>query len=343
MIVLGLETSCDETGVALFGRGRDGREGVLGHQVYSQVGLHQAFGGVVPEIASRDHVRKALPLVRQVLAEASIDPADIGAVAYTAGPGLMGGLFVGAMLGRSLAYGWGVPALEVHHMEGHLLAPLMDLQPPNFPFVSLLVSGGHSQLVLAKSLGCYELLGDTLDDAVGEVFDKVASVLGLPYPGGPQLETLAAECSGSDWRFPRPMVDRPGLDFSFSGLKTHCRNWCEKLQASGDWHQVSRSETAYAFQEAVVDTLKIKCLRAIKQTGCPRLVVAGGVSANQRLRAVLNAALLKEGAQCWFPAPSLCADNGAMIAYAGWRRLKVQEPASLAVQVKPRWPLAELC
>ena len=371
MAVLGLETSCDETGVAIYGYGlkkenelkkkranrkeankeqgvqkeQEGRPGVLAEQLYSQVSLHKDFGGVIPEAASRDHVRKALPLVQAVVAESGLDVSQIEAVAYTAGPGLMGGLFVGAMLGRALAYGWGVKALAIHHMEGHLLAPMMSDDPPAFPFIALLVSGGHSQLVLAKALGQYELLGDTLDDAVGEVFDKVAKLLGLPYPGGPELEKLAAQCAGSEWRFPRPMVDRPGLEFSFSGLKTHCRNWCARLKANGQWSDALRAETAYAFQEAVFDTLRIKCLRALKQTQVTRLVVAGGVSANMRLRAVLEHALEAVGVRCWFPAPGLCADNGAMIAYAGWCRLQQGRDLgsnSLSVEVRPRWPLSQL-
>jgi N6-L-threonylcarbamoyladenine synthase len=334
MRVLGIESSCDETGVALFDTGR----GLLAHALHSQIALHAEYGGVVPELASRDHVRKTLPLVRAVLDEAGSKVSDINGVAYTAGPGLVGALLVGASIGRSLAWSWGVPAIGIHHMEGHLLAPMLERPAPEFPFVALLVSGGHSMLVQVDGIGAYRILGDTLDDAAGEAFDKTAKLLGLNYPGGPALARLAGQGHASRFRFPRPMTDRPGLDFSFSGLKTFALTTC---QAHGDDLQ-TRADIARAFQDAVVDTMVIKCRRALQQTGIGRLVVAGGVGANQALRAGLRDLAGKLGAEVFYPRLEFCTDNGAMIAYAGACRLQAGQHQDLEVQVHPRWSLEAL-
>ncbi|MEX2963522.1 tRNA (adenosine(37)-N6)-threonylcarbamoyltransferase complex transferase subunit TsaD [Microbulbifer sp. TYP-18] len=337
MRVLGIETSCDETGVALY----DNRAGLLGHALYSQVDLHADYGGVVPELASRDHVRKLLPLVRQVMAQTHTSPQDLGGVAYTAGPGLIGALMVGACAGRALAYGWGVPAVAVHHMEGHLLAPMLEDSPPAFPFVALLVSGGHTQLVEVRGLGDYVLMGESLDDAAGEAFDKAAKMLDLEYPGGPRLAALAESGDPGRFSFPRPMTDRPGLDFSFSGLKTYTLTTVRKHAGDdGLPDQQTCADIAAAFQEAVVDTLVIKCRRAIRASGHKTLVVAGGVSANKRLRAQMESSLGREGASVFYPRHEFCTDNGAMIAYAGCLRLTAGECEDLAVEVRPRWPLA---
>ncbi len=338
MRVLGLESSCDETGVAIY----DSERGLLADALYSQIALHAEFGGVVPELASRDHVRKLLPLVRQVLDSANLRGSDIDAVAYTAGPGLAGALMVGACAGRAMAYAWGVPALAVHHMEGHLLAPMLEDSAPEFPFIALLVSGGHTQLVRVDGIGNYRLLGESLDDAAGEAFDKAAKMLGLPYPGGPQLAKAAAQGDVSRFTFPRPMVNRPGLDFSFSGLKTYTLNTVAECRADGQLSDGDRNDIAAAFQEAVVDTLTIKCLRALKQEGLKRLVIAGGVSANTALRERLEGRLATIGAAVYYPRPAYCTDNGAMIAYAGCCRLLAGQSETLAVQVKPRWPMNEL-
>ncbi|WP_288362726.1 tRNA (adenosine(37)-N6)-threonylcarbamoyltransferase complex transferase subunit TsaD [uncultured Spongiibacter sp.] len=338
MRVLGLESSCDETGVAIY----DSERGLLADALYSQIALHAEFGGVVPELASRDHVRKLLPLVRQVLDSANLRGSDIDAVAYTAGPGLAGALMVGACAGRAMAYAWGVPALAVHHMEGHLLAPMLEDTAPEFPFIALLVSGGHTQLVRVDGIGNYRLLGESLDDAAGEAFDKAAKMLGLPYPGGPQLAKAAAQGDVSRFTFPRPMVNRPGLDFSFSGLKTYTLNTVAECRADGQLSDGDRNDIAAAFQEAVVDTLTIKCLRALKQEGLRRLVIAGGVSANTALRERLEGRLATIGAAVYYPRPAYCTDNGAMIAYAGCCRLLAGQSETLAVQVKPRWPMNEL-
>ena len=338
MRVLGLESSCDETGVAIY----DSERGLLADALYSQIALHAEFGGVVPELASRDHVRKLLPLVRQVLDGANLRGSDIDAVAYTAGPGLAGALMVGACAGRAMAYAWGVPALAVHHMEGHLLAPMLEDTAPEFPFIALLVSGGHTQLVRVDGIGNYRLLGESLDDAAGEAFDKAAKMLGLPYPGGPQLAKAAAQGDVSRFTFPRPMVNRPGLDFSFSGLKTYTLNTVAECRADGQLSDGDRNDIAAAFQEAVVDTLTIKCLRALKQEGLKRLVIAGGVSANTALRERLEGRLATIGAAVYYPRPAYCTDNGAMIAYAGCCRLLAGQSETLAVQVKPRWPMNEL-
>ncbi len=330
MRVLGIETSCDETGVAIY----DDESGLLGHQLYSQVELHARYGGVVPELASRDHVRKAVPLLDTLLDEVGIEKAAIDAVAYTAGPGLVGALMVGAMLGRSMAYALGVPAIEVHHMEGHLLAPMLEESPPAFPFVALLVSGGHTMLVRVEGVGDYEVLGESLDDAVGEAFDKTAKMLGLPYPGGPALAKLALEGDPSRFHFPRPMIDRPGLDFSFSGLKTFALNTLTQVEGA----MQDKADIARAFEEAVIDTLFIKARRALQQTGLECLVVAGGVGANQRLRKKLRTL----EAAVYYPRPAFCTDNGAMIAYAGMQRLKAGRAQGLSVKVRSRWSLEEL-
>jgi N6-L-threonylcarbamoyladenine synthase len=337
--VLGIETSCDETGVAIY----DGEQGLLTHRLYSQVALHAEFGGVVPELASRDHVRKTLPLIQECLESAGLKAADIDGIAYTAGPGLAGALLVGSAIGRSLAWTWGVPALAVHHMEGHLLAPMLEEGGPEFPFVALLVSGGHTQLVEVEGVGRYRLLGDSLDDAAGEAFDKTAKLLGLPYPGGPELARLAEQGDPERFTFPRPMTDRPGLDFSFSGLKTFALNTIQQeLSADGPDAEQTRADIARAFEEAVVDTLMIKCRRALRECAATQLVLAGGVSANQRLRQRMEKAMAKEGAKLFYPRPEFCTDNGAMIAYAGWQRLRVGQLEPLLFRVRPRWPLEEL-
>ena len=338
MRVLGLETSCDETGVAVY----DTDRGLLAHALHSQVDLHALYGGVVPELASRDHVRRAIPLLEKVLADARCTPAAVDAVTYTAGPGLVGALLVGAMLARGLAAGWGVPALGVHHMEGHLLAPMLEDEAPEFPFVALLVSGGHTQLVRVDGIGAYRLLGESVDDAAGEAFDKVAKMLGLPYPGGPQVAALAADGDPQRFTFPRPMVNRPGLDFSFSGLKTHTLVAIRELAGDGELSPRDRGDVARAFEEAVVDTLVIKCRRALEQEGLATLVMAGGVSANRRLRARLADSLSARQARAFYPAPAFCTDNGAMIAYAGACRLAAGEVDGPDARVRPRWPMDEL-
>ena len=334
MRVLGLETSCDETAVALY----DGAHGLLAHALYSQTDIHAEFGGVVPELASRDHIRKAIPLLREVLSMAGIAADGIGGVAYTVGPGLVGALLVGASLGRSLAWAWNVPALGVHHMEGHLLAPMLETEAPAFPFIALLVSGGHTLLVQVENVGHYRMLGESLDDAAGEAFDKTAKLLGLPYPGGPALAALAEQGNPSRFEFPRPMVSRPGLDFSFSGLKTAVLT---TLQTVGTSSQ-NNADIARAFEEAVVDTLTIKCQRAIRETGIRTLVVAGGVSANRRLRSQLHTMAKQAGCQIYFPRPEFCTDNGAMIAYAGYRRLIAGQRTDLTIGARSRWPLDSL-
>jgi len=338
MRVLGIETSCDETGVAIY----DGERGLLAQAVYSQIALHAAYGGVVPELASRDHVRKLLPLTRQVMAEAGLAPTQIDAVAYTAGPGLVGALLVGAGFGRSLAWGWRVPAIGVHHMEGHLLAPMLEQPAPSFPFVALLVSGGHTQLVEVAGVGAYRLLGESVDDAAGEAFDKTAKVLDLPYPGGPALAELAESGEPHRYRFPRPMTDRPGLDFSFSGLKTYTLNTLREELAARDDPDQTRADIARAFEEAVVDTLVIKCRRAVQAVGVKILVLAGGVSANRRLRARMDALMAGLGGRAFYPRPALCTDNGAMIAFAGHQRLAAGQRDPLAFSARPRWPMQTL-
>ena len=338
MRVLGIETSCDETGVAVY----EGGSGMLAHAVYSQIEIHARYGGVVPELASRDHVRKTLPMIRQVLDEAGLGKDHIDGVAFTAGPGLIGALLVGSALGRSLAWAWGVPAVGVHHMEGHLLAPLLEEPAPVFPFIALLVSGGHTQLVEVERIGRYRLIGESVDDAAGEAFDKTAKILDLPYPGGPALAALAVHGDPARYRFPRPMTDRQGLDFSFSGLKTFTLNSLRRELAARDDSEQTRADIARAFEEAVVDTLVIKCRRAVRQSGCPRLVLAGGVSANRRLRERMNRALAKEGAQTFYPRPEFCTDNGAMIAFAGWQRLMAGQSEPLSFAPKARWDMESL-
>ena len=334
MRILGIETSCDETGVAIF----DDEKGLLAHELYSQVKLHADYGGVVPELASRDHVKKTIPLIKEALNNAGLTPADLDGVAYTAGPGLVGALLVGATIGRSLAYAWDLPAVAVHHMEGHLLAPMLEDNPPQFPFVALLVSGGHTMMVEVKGIGEYQILGESIDDAAGEAFDKTAKLMGLDYPGGPLLSRLAEKGTAGRFTFPRPMTDRPGLDFSFSGLKTFAAN---TIRANDDDEQ-TRADIAYAFQEAVVDTLAIKCKRALKQTGFKRLVIAGGVSANKHLREQLETMMAKMGGEVFYPRTEFCTDNGAMIAFAGMQRLKNQETMDLGVKAYPRWPIDQL-
>ncbi|MGP6379734.1 tRNA (adenosine(37)-N6)-threonylcarbamoyltransferase complex transferase subunit TsaD [Yersinia bercovieri] len=334
MRVLGIETSCDETGIAVY----DDETGLLANQLYSQVKLHADYGGVVPELASRDHVRKTVPLIQAALKEANLSAKEIDGVAYTAGPGLVGALLVGATIGRALAFAWGVPAVPVHHMEGHLLAPMLEDNAPEFPFVALLVSGGHTQLISVTGIGEYLLLGESVDDAAGEAFDKTAKLLGLDYPGGPMLSRMAQQGAAGRFTFPRPMTDRPGLDFSFSGLKTFAAN---TIRANGTDDQ-TRADIARAFEDAVVDTLAIKSKRALDQTGFKRLVIAGGVSANRTLRSKLAEMMKKRGGEVFYARPEFCTDNGAMIAYAGLIRLKSGASSELSVSVRPRWPLAEL-
>jgi len=332
MRVLGIESSCDETGVALY----DTEQGLLAHALFSQIELHAEYGGVVPELASRDHIRKTLPLIEEVLTSAGLTTQDIDAVAYTAGPGLAGALLVGAAIGRSVAWALDKPALAINHMEGHLLSPLLEDRSPKFPFVSLLVSGGHTLLVDVKAVGEYELLGESIDDAVGEAFDKTAKLLGMDYPGGPYLAAKAEEGVAGRFEFPRPMTNRPGLDFSFSGLKTFAMNtWLDSDKTEQDI-----ADIALAFQTAVVDTLAIKCRRALKQTGHKRLVVAGGVSANKALRAKLDA---MPGVDVFYPRQQFCSDNGAMIAFAGAiRQQAMVKQDAPSFSVRPRWPLNEL-
>lgn len=334
MRVLGIETSCDETGIAIY----DDEHGLLANQLYSQIKVHADYGGVVPELASRDHIRKTVPLIQAALKEANLTSQDIDAVAYTAGPGLVGALMVGATVGRSLAFAWNVPAVAVHHMEGHLLAPMLEEKSPEFPFVALLVSGGHTQLISVTGIGEYELLGESIDDAAGEAFDKTAKLLGLDYPGGPVLSRMAEQGTAGRFVFPRPMTDRPGLDFSFSGLKTFAAN---TIRENADDEQ-TRADIARAFEDAVVDTLAIKCKRALEQTGFKRLVMAGGVSANRALRAKMEDVLKQRGGEVFYARPEFCTDNGAMIALAGLIRLKGGTSTGLGVTVRPRWPLAEL-
>ena len=339
MRILGIETSCDETGVAIY----DEEKGLIANQLHTQIALHADYGGVVPELASRDHIRKLAPLLQAALQEAHLTAKDIDGIAYTSGPGLVGALLVGSTVARSLAYAWNIPAIGVHHMEGHLLAPMLEENPPHFPFVALLVSGGHTQLVRVDGVGRYELLGESIDDAAGEAFDKTAKLLGLDYPGGAALARLALKGTPNRFAFPRPMTDRPGLDFSFSGLKTFAANTLHQMvQEEGELTEQSKADIAYAFQEAVVDTLAIKCKRALKQTGLKRLVIAGGVSANKQLRQTLAELMQQFGGEVFYPQPQFCTDNGAMIAYAGFLRLKQGQQQDLAIEVRPRWAMTEL-
>ncbi|MEC5210056.1 N6-L-threonylcarbamoyladenine synthase [Psychrobacter sp. PL15] len=354
MKVLGLETSCDETGLAIYDSELidTDNQGLLGQVLYSQIELHAVYGGVVPELASRDHIRKLVPLLNELLDQCDISKNDIDAIAYTKGPGLIGALMTGALFGRSLAYGLNIPAIGVHHMEGHLLAPLMGANPPAFPFVSLLVSGGHTLLIAAQGMGQYEILGESIDDAAGECFDKAAKMLGLEYPGGPNIAKLAETGNPNAYNLPRPMLHR-GLDFSFSGMKTAVHNLIKDTPGSGigsgtssstgsDSDPQVRADIAASFQHAMVDTLVKKCVKALKQVDMSRLVIAGGVSANSHLRLTLETELAKINATVHYAPPALCTDNGAMIAYAGYQRLQAGQSDDLAVTCVPRWPMTEL-
>jgi N6-L-threonylcarbamoyladenine synthase len=334
MRILAVESSCDESAAAVLDESR----GLIAHQLFSQVELHRIYGGVVPELASRDHVRRLLPLVRLALEEADTGPAELDGAAYTAGPGLVGALLTGAALTRSLAYAWGIPCIGVHHLEGHLLAALLEPDPPPFPHVALLVSGGHTMLIEVQGLGRYRLLGQTRDDAAGEAFDKTAKLLGLPYPGGPELARLAAGGRPGAYQFPRPMLDRPGLEFSFSGLKTAVLH----AVRAGPLTEQARRDIACAVQEAIVGTLVAKALRALEATLLDVLVVSGGVGANQALRGAMAAALAARGARVYYPRPELCTDNAAMIAAAGLARLKAGEHDGLAIRARAQWPLDSL-
>ena len=333
MYILGIETSCDETGIAIY----HSTKGLISHHLYSQVAMHSEYGGVVPELASRDHIRKLIPLIKQTLSENQLDKSMLAGIAYTAGPGLMGALLVGATTARSLAWSLQIPAIAVHHMEGHLLAPMLEQNPPAFPFVALLVSGGHTLLIQVDGIGQYTQLGESLDDAAGEAFDKTAKMLGLGYPGGPKVSQLA-EKGTKRFKFPRPMTDRPGLDFSFSGLKTFTMNTLNSTEKT----EQDKADIAYAFQKATAETLTIKCRRALQQTGLKTLVIAGGVSANTQIRADLLEMTNKENAKLFFPRLEFCTDNGAMIAYAGCQRLLAGQQQNLEIHAKPRWPIDQL-
>ena len=335
MRILALESSCDESAAAVL----DSKDGLLAHELFSQVELHRIYGGVVPELASRDHVHKLLPLVRSAMAAAGTEPRDLNGVAYTAGPGLIGALLTGAALARSLAYAWGVPAVAVHHLEGHLLAPLLEDDPPPFPHVALLVSGGHTMLIEVQGIGRYQRLGESRDDAAGEAFDKTAKLLGLPYPGGPELARIADAAKGGAFNFPRPMLDRPGLEFSFSGLKTAVLHAVRGQPAMTD---DLKSDVAHAVQEAIVETLVAKSLRALEQTGLDDLVVSGGVSANRKLRARLAEVVSKRGGRVYYPRIEFCTDNAAMIAVAGLARLTAGQHDGLAIKARAQWPLESL-
>jgi len=334
MYVLGIETSCDDTGAAIY----HGERGLLAHRLYSQVGIHEPYGGVVPELAARDHIRKLSPLIEAVRAAAGIAYTDLDGIAYTAGPGLAGALLVGAAVGQGLAWSLGRPAVAIHHMEAHLLSPMLEADAPEFPFLALLVSGGHTMIVDVAGPGRYRILGETVDDAVGEAFDKSAKLLGLGYPGGPAIAAAAQRGDASRFRFPRPMTDRPGLDFSFSGLKTYTRN----VARNHTLDDQTIADIACAFQAAAVDTLLIKSRRAVAETGVPRLVVAGGVGANRQLRAGLQELAREDGFKVYYPRPEFCTDNGAMVAYAGYLRLAAGERETTSFDVRPRWSLQDL-
>lgn len=338
MRILGIETSCDETGLAIY----DSKLGLMADELYSQIAVHAQYGGVVPELASRDHIKKLRPLLTSLLNKAQCSLEELDGIAYTTGPGLVGALLTGACFGRSLAWALDKPAIGIHHMEGHLLAPMLSDEPPEFPFLALLVSGGHTQILKVDSIGSYELLGETLDDAAGEAFDKAAKMMNLPYPGGPALSELAQKGDGSKFKFARPMTDRAGLDMSFSGLKTQVRTCILDNSKDNRLDEQTKADIAASFQLAIADTLSIKCKRALKQTGFKRLIVSGGVGANICLRENLNKMAQKQGAQVFFPPLKYCTDNGAMIAYAGCMRLQAGEQSDLSVNVRPRWPLSEL-
>lgn len=338
MLVLGIESSCDETGIALY----DTDKGLIAHTLYTQVELHAQYGGVVPELASRDHIRKLIPLILQLLKESSTTRDALDGIAYTAGPGLIGALLAGASVARSLAYALKIPAIGVHHMEGHLLAPMLEESQPAFPFICLLVSGGHTMIIRVDGIGQYKLLGDTLDDAAGEAFDKTAKLLDLGYPGGPRVSNLALKGTSGRYIFPRPMIDRPGLDMSFSGLKTYTRNtWLAAVKAGDDTEQ-TKADICRAFELSVAETLTIKCKRALEQEGLNRIVVAGGVSANREIRQKLDQLMAKRRGETFYPRLEFCTDNGAMIAYAGAQRLLAGQSNDLNFAATPRWPLEDL-
>jgi N6-L-threonylcarbamoyladenine synthase len=334
MRVLAIESSCDESAAAVL----DSKSGLLAHELFSQIELHRLYGGVVPELASRDHVRRLLPLVRSALEKAGTRPADLQGIAYTAGPGLIGALLTGASLARSLAYAWGLPSLGVHHLEGHLLAPLLEPDPPPFPHLALLVSGGHTLLIEVRAIGQYSLLGETRDDAAGEAFDKTAKLLGLPYPGGPELARLADHGREGAFAYPRPMLDRPGLEFSFSGLKTAVLHSLRGREMTPDL----KADVARGVEDAIVETLTAKALRALEQTDLQALVVSGGVSANRRLRARLAEAVGTLGGRVYYPRIEFCTDNAAMIAVAGLARLQAGQHDGLAIGARAQWPLQSL-
>lgn len=333
MRVLGIETSCDDTGIAIF----DSEKGILANALYSQLS-HQKYGGVVPELASRDHIQKVIPLIAAVLEEAGLQPTDIDGIAYTKGPGLAGALMVGATIAQGLRFAWKIPAIGVHHLEGHLLAPMLASPAPSFPFLALLVSGGHTQIISVRALGDYEILGESLDDAVGEAFDKTAKLLGLPYPGGPHLEKLAQQGDATKFQFPRPLLHREDLNFSFSGLKTHVANVIQRTELT----EQNKANIAAQFEETIAEVLCKKMQRALMQTELTSLVVAGGVAANLTLRKALSSLAEKLQCQIYFPPLKYCTDNGAMIAYAGTQRLMRDEKSDFSIQIRPRWPLSEL-
>lgn len=333
MRILGIETSCDETGLAVF----DSDQGILANVLHSQTDLHRQYGGVVPELASRDHIRRIIPLIRTLMDQARLRAGDVDGVAYTSGPGLVGALLVGAAVGRSLAYAWNIPSVGVHHMEAHLLAPMLEPDTPGYPFLALLVSGGHTQIVRVDGPGKYCLLGESLDDAAGEAFDKTAKLLDLGYPGGPALSAMAESGDPARFKFPRPMLDRPGLDFSFSGLKTHAVHTIRESTMDDQ----TRADIARAFVDAVVDVLAVKCRRAMDETGISNLVAAGGVSANKQLRQRLGQMTAQAGGRVYFPRPEFCTDNGAMIAYAGYLHLQSGRSEPLAFAAHPRWAIGE--
>lgn len=335
MRVLGIETSCDETGVAIY----DSEQGLVADLLYSQVELHERYGGVVPELASRDHIIKCLPMIDLALRESKTRFEDLDGIAYTQGPGLVGALLVGASIAQSLALALDIPAIGVHHMEGHLLASQLTSKPPEYPFVALLISGGHTQLMACHQAGSYELLGESIDDAAGEAFDKTAKMLGLKYPGGPEIEKLAKKGAADRFTFPRPMTSKPGLNFSFSGLKTHTRNTLAAIETPT---AQDKADIARAFQDAAIDTIRIKCERSLISTRLPSLVIAGGVSANESLRNCLTELAIKHNVEIFYPELRFCTDNGAMIAYTGALRLKNVTTQDQSIQVRPRWPMTEL-